>query len=100
MKVYTANRRDTDTAVYVNGSLLYLEPSQALYDHGADSFEWSYGGQGPSQLALAILLDYTDDPELSMKHSQQFKWDFIAVAPFEGFVITSMDVDAWIRSQP
>lgn len=95
MKVYTANRQDTGNTVFVNGQLLYIEPSQAIHDHSQE-FEWAYGGSGPSQLALAILYDYTDDRELSLDLYQQFKWDFITVAPFEGFVITSMDIDVWL----
>jgi len=31
-------------------------PSLQLRKHSPDGFEWSYGGSGPAQLALAILL--------------------------------------------
>jgi hypothetical protein len=98
LKVYTANRLETGITVYVNGQLLYIEPSQAIHDH-APEFEWAYGGSGPSQLALAILYDYTDDKDLSLEHYEQFKWDFLAVAAFDGFVITSMDIDAWLADK-
>lgn len=35
--------------------------SQKVYNHSPDVFEWGYGGSGPSQLALAILLEVTGD---------------------------------------
>ncbi len=34
------------------------EPSRKIRNHSPDGFEWGYGGSGPAQLALAILLDY------------------------------------------
>jgi len=39
------------------------ERSLALASHSPSGFEWGYGGSGPAQLALALLLDYTDDEE-------------------------------------
>src|SRR5262245_55620958 len=35
--------------------------SQAVFNHSPDGFAWGYGGSGPAQLALAILLDALDD---------------------------------------
>ena len=49
-----------------------LDPRHDLYNHSPDGFEWGYGGSGPSQLALAILADATDD-ETALKHYQTFK---------------------------
>ncbi len=58
----------------------YLDPkpSQKLYNHSPNGFNWGYGGSGPAQLALALLLDVTGDPDLSCKLHQEFKWDIIA----------------------
>jgi hypothetical protein len=51
-------------------------------------------------LALGILLDYFEEPELAMANYQQFKWDVIAVLPQnQDFTITSHDIDDWIESQ-
>lgn len=36
---------------------LHAGPSQKLWNHSPTGFEWGYGGSGPAQLALAILLD-------------------------------------------
>lgn len=95
LKIYTANRIETRTDVFANGIKLSPVPSQRLHDHSPDGFEWGYGGSGPSQLALAILLDYFNDPDKALSCYQEFKWVFIATAPFDGFAITSIDIDAW-----
>ncbi|MCU4744613.1 DUF6166 domain-containing protein [Natronoglomus mannanivorans] len=43
-----------------------LSPDRSLEvrNHGPTGFEWGYNGSGPAQLALAILLDYTDDENI------------------------------------
>ena len=72
-------RRHTATGVVVtvDGRPLYPQRSQKLHNHSPDGFNWGYGGSGPAQLALAILLDFTDDPELSLRHYQVFKSLFV-----------------------
>lgn len=97
IKIYTADRTQTNTNVYVNGIKLSMVPSQKLHNHSPDGFEWGYGGQGPSQLALAILLDFLNNPDEALAYYQEFKWVFIATAPFDGFAITSMDIDVWYK---
>ena len=43
---------------------LIPERSLELVNHSPSGFEWGYGGSGPAQLALAFLLDYTDDESI------------------------------------
>lgn len=61
---------------------VYLDPadSQAIYNHSPDGFAWGYGGSGPAQLALALLIELTN-PEFAAKHYQDFKSDIIAGFP-------------------
>lgn len=99
LRIYTANRNTTGRDVFVNGERLNPYPSQKLHEHSPDGFEYGYGGSGPSQLALGILLDVLGNPQEALKYYQEFKWKFIATAPFEGFVITSMEVEAWYQEQ-
>ena len=42
--------------IYLDGK--YLDParSQKAWNHSPDGFNWGYGGSGPAQLALAIML--------------------------------------------
>lgn len=62
-----------------------LEPkdSQAVRNHSPDGFSWGYSGSGPAQLALAILLDYTEDVQQALQHYQEFKSHVIAALPQE-----------------
>ena len=39
---------------------LHPRKSLAVYNHSPDGFAWGYGGSGPAQLALAILLRATN----------------------------------------
>lgn len=87
----------TSRRVWLDGVELTPEESQAVYNHSPGGFCWGYGGSGPSQLALAILLKVTDR-ETALKCYQDFKWAFISKLPqddFEGIV----DVDNWINKR-
>ena len=48
---------------------LHLE----IRNHSPTGFEWGYGGSGPAQLALALLVDALGDAELAQTHYQNFK---------------------------
>lgn len=56
-----------------------LDPARSLKvrDHSPDGFNWGYGGSGPAQLALAIMLELTDKAD----GYQDFKWNTIAKLP-------------------
>jgi hypothetical protein len=63
--------------VYLDGE--YLDPtlSQKYRNHSPDGFNWGYGGSGPAQLALAIMLRLTGKAE----GYQDFKFKVIAGLP-------------------
>ena len=104
MKVYYGSRNGAaGRSVYVWGPRpkgqrkLDIEPSRKLNDHSTE-FNWSYGGSGPAQLALAILLDMWGDPDLAMTHYQQFKVD--KVGTWEGeWKITGAQIDEWLAKE-
>jgi Family of unknown function (DUF6166) len=64
--------------VYIKGERLSPGRSQELINHSPDGFSWGYGGSGPSQLALALLLHFTNDDHFSLAHYQSFKFDVVA----------------------
>lgn len=63
--------------VFINGVELRPERSQKLRNHSPDGFCWGYAGSGPSQLALAILLEVTDDEKYALTHYQRFKVEVV-----------------------
>lgn len=57
MRVEAFHDGDFATAVVlVNGQRLDPGPSQRVSNPSPDGFAWGYGGSGPAQLALALLL--------------------------------------------
>lgn len=80
--------------VWVNGKPLSLKKSLEVYSHSPTGFSWGYGGSGPAQLALAILLRYLPEIDAVSLH-QDFKWKFIAPLPQEDFE-TQLDIREWI----
>lgn len=63
--------------VTINGKILEPNKSQSYRNHSPDGFAWGYGGSGPAQLALAILLEFTDEFNACYLY-QSFKFDVIA----------------------
>ena len=83
--------------VRINGKYLSPIPSQKILNHSPDGFNWSYGGSGPAQLALAILLTQTDESTALYLH-QYFKWDVVAKLPKSDFEI-SLDIRDYIHKK-
>ena len=82
--------------VWLDGKELDPKASQAVVNHSPDGFSWGYPGSGPSQLALAILLEVTGEKEVALSLYQQFKFDVVARWPqgdFEG----NVDVIGWLN---
>ncbi len=81
------------------GGLLPLAPSPALRRHSPTGFAWGYGGSGPAQLALALLLDRTGDPRLSKALYQRLKAAMVAAWPWEPgarWLLPVAVLDRWI----
>ena len=89
-----ANERNT---VVLGKKTITPEKSLELINHSPDGFMWGYGGSGPAQLALAILLEYLSQ-EKAQKYHQQFKWEVIAKLDKEQpFVLDEKVVKDWIK---
>lgn len=83
--------------VAVDGVELKPTDSLQLRDHSPDGFNWGYGGSGPAQLALAILLLYTSEKK-ALELYQDFKYDVIAKLGND-FVIDGTTVIDWINKK-
>lgn len=77
---------------------LLPKPSQKLWNHSPTGFSWGYGGSGPAQLALALLLDATGDTQLAIAFHQPFKW--AKVAKFgDSWHINTGEIMVWLENQ-
>ena len=65
--------------VYLDGKFLDPEPSKKIRNHSPDNFNWGYGGSGPAQLALAVVLKLTGKED----GYQDFKFKTIATIPMD-----------------
>lgn len=73
---------------------LHLE----IRNHSPNGFEWGYGGSGPAQLALALLMDATGDLTLTIRHYQNFKFSFVPDWD-ESWKITQSEIQAFVAAQ-
>ena len=66
-----------------------LDPAESLAvaRHSPNGFNWGYGGSGPAQLALTVLLQVTNR-ETALAHYQAFKWNVIASLPNGDFTLS------------
>lgn len=64
--------------------------------HSTTGFEWGYGGSGPADLALNILLHVGITRADAERLHQDFKWELIAKIPPKGMTIKAEDVQAWV----
>lgn len=91
---YRGRRIAGGVVVCVGDRLLSPRASQRLHFH-SDGFEWGYGGAGPTQLALAILLDALDDEGLARRWATAY---MLAVVWCWGdtWQTTAADVRTWV----
>ena len=76
-------RRKGEVLVTVDGAPLDWRSSLAVRNHSPTGPAWGYGGSGPAQLALAILLAVTD-AATAERFYQRFKSGIGPVNPLPG----------------
>jgi hypothetical protein len=81
--------------VWLDNKEIFPEESQSLINHSPDGFNWGYRGSGPSQLALAILLEVTDR-QTALKFYQKFKWEY--VSNWQGDFDIDLDIPSYVKS--
>ena len=60
-------------------------------------FEWTYEGESPQQLALAILFDYLGEKQRAIALSERFMKT--VVANFDNdWTLSGADIDAFLRT--
>jgi hypothetical protein len=94
MKTYEGKREFDGLVVTVDGQKLpeHYEVKQFT----TWGFEWTYEGESPQQLALAILYDHTGDKERAIRLSEPFMMKVVANLDND-WVLTSEQVESAIR---
>ena len=91
------------TIVDDNGTTTLLHPdrSQAVKNHSPDGFNWGYGGSGPAQLALALLLEVTNNEAVALACYQDFETQFIATIDSQhtDWEIPEIEIIGWLAAQ-
>ena len=62
----------TVTVTEADGSIYELKPRPDLVNYTPVGFGWGDGGDGPAQLALAILAHHTGDNAMARRHHRAF----------------------------
>jgi len=83
-----------------NGEVTPLSPdrSREVLDHSPTGYQWGYSGSGPSQTALALLLDATGDPDIAVGFHQDFKQDHVS-GWGNTWEITNLEILLWLELQ-
>ena len=76
MKIYAGGRSLDGAVVTVDGKP--LDPRLDIKRFSPAGFEWTYEGDGPRQLALALLADHLGDGQHALALSERFMRDVVA----------------------
>ena len=91
MKIYEGGRSLDGAVVTVDGRP--LNPRFDLKRYSPAGFEWTYEGDGPRQLALAMLADHLGDDAKAIALSDRFMREVVAVLD-NAWRMTGAEIDA------
>lgn len=84
--------------VSIDGVVLNPTRSQKVFNHSPDGFSWGYGGSGPAQLALAVMLHVNGgNKEAALSVYQEFKRQVVAALPMDKDFEIEVDPEKWKR---
>lgn len=94
MKVYEGGRSLDGAVVTVDGKP--LDPRFDLRRFSPAGFEWTYEGDGPRQLALALLADHLGNPQRALALTERFMRAVIADLD-NAWQLTGEEIDRALR---
>jgi uncharacterized protein DUF6166 len=94
MKLYQGRRTIDGLVVTVDGRP--LSEHYAVKRFTRFGFEWTYEGESPRQLALAILVDHLGDSERAIRLSEPFMKKIVANLDND-WRLTGAEIDAALR---
>jgi len=95
MKTYEGKRTIDGLVVTVDGKPLGEHYEVKRFTKFG--FEWTYEGESPQQLALAILSDYLGDNERAIRLSGPFMKEIVANLDND-WTISSDQIDAFLKN--
>ena len=95
MKTYAGQRTIDGLVVTVDSRR--LEEHYEIKRFTKYGFEWTYEGDSPHQLALAILYDYLGDKDRAVALSEPFMKTVVANLDND-WTLTGTDIDAFLRA--
>jgi hypothetical protein len=95
MKTYEGKRTIDGLVVTVDGRR--LDEHYDIKRITKYGFEWTYEGESPQQLALAILFDYLGDKERAIRLSQLFMKEIVANLDND-WTISGDQIDVFLQS--
>lgn len=95
MKTYEGQRAFDGLIVTVDGKT--LPEHYAVKQFTTWGFEWTYEGESPQQLALAILYDHLGDKTRAIGLSERFMKQVVADLDND-WLLTSIDIDRAIAA--
>jgi hypothetical protein len=96
MTTYEGKRTIDGLVVTVDGAR--LDEHYEVKRFTKYGFEWTYEGESPRQLALAILFDYLRDKDRAVSLSEPFMQEVIANLDND-WTITGDRIDAFLEEQ-
>lgn len=94
MKIYEGGRSLDGALVTVDGRP--LDPRFDVRRFSPTGFEWTYEGDGPRQLALALLADHLGDAQRALTLTERFMRAVVAELD-NAWRLTSEDIDRALR---
>jgi Family of unknown function (DUF6166) len=91
MKIYEGGRSLDGAVVTVDGRP--LDPRFDLQQFSPMGFEWTYEGDGPRQLALALLADHLGDDRKALALADSFMREVVSVLD-NAWCLTSEEIEA------
>jgi len=95
MKTYEGKRTIDGLVVTVDGKR--LDEHYDVKRFTKYGFEWTYEGESPQQLALAILFDYLDNKDRAIRLSDPFMKEIVANLDND-WTISGDQIDVFLQS--
>jgi hypothetical protein len=94
MKTYEGKRTIDGLVVTVDGAR--LDEHYDVRRFTSYGFEWTYEGDSPRQLALAILFDYLGEKDRAIRLSERFMKDVVANLDND-WTLSANQIDAFLQ---